>query len=119
MRAKINSFHSADINDLFNFKPQDPENFCFLLEMMIGPDCEEGEESFGIQVCTPIWLLSIMKKEDVIPGRHFLIVLEYNFERIYKKIKHLIENCTGADWSEVAEKVSRIGYWEFEDYQDQ
>jgi hypothetical protein len=116
VRAKIKSFQSVDIEDLHNFIPQNPENFSFLLELMIGPDNEEGEESFNVQVCTPQWLLSTMKKEDIILGNHFLIVLEYNFERIFNKIKQQIEVCSGINWHEVAEKVARIGHWEFEDY---
>jgi hypothetical protein len=28
----------------------------------------------------------------------------------------LVERCGGATWQDVAAKVSRIGYWEFEDY---
>ena len=116
MRAKIKSFQSVDIEDLHNFVPENPENFCFLLELMVGPDNQEGEESFDIQVCTPLWFLSILKPNDVILGRHFLIVLEYNFERIYSKIKQLIEAYSADNWNELAEKIARIGYWEFEDY---
>ena len=118
MRAKIKSYHSPDIEDLYKYVPKNPTNFSLLLELMVGPENENGEESFNIQICTPGWFLSTMKKHDIVPGRHFLIVLEYNYDRIYNKIKQLIENCTGNDWNEVADKVSRIGFWEFEDYQD-
>ena len=118
MKAKIKSFHSADIEDLYNFIPKDSENFSFLLELMVGPENREGEESFSIQICTPKWLLSTLKKDEVISGRHFFIVQEYNFDRILKKIKKIIESCNGLDWNEVAKKVNRFGYWEFEDYQE-
>lgn len=40
MRAKIKLFYSADIDDLFNFTPDNPDNFSFVLELMVGPDCE-------------------------------------------------------------------------------
>ena len=49
-------------------------------------------------------------------GRHHLIVMEYNFERIVRSIEDFIKQCTGADWNEVAEKIGRLGKWEFEDY---
>ena len=78
MKAKIKSFHSPDIEDLNNFIPIHHENFSFLLELMVGPDNESGEESFSIQVCTPQWLLSNMKKEDIIYCSHLFLVLEYN-----------------------------------------
>jgi hypothetical protein len=116
MKAKIKSFHSVDVDDLWNFNPDNPDNFSFVLELMVGPDNEKGAESFDIQVCTPKWFLTHLKKDDVVAGRHFLIVLEYNFENLFNKIKELIEMCIGNDWNEVAQKVSRIGFWEFEDY---
>jgi hypothetical protein len=116
MRAIIKSFQSIDIEDLYNFTPLNRDNFSFLLELMVGPDTEEGEESFNIQVCTPQWLSSNMKKEDILLGNYFLIVLEYNFERIFNKIRQLVEGCSGNNWNEIAEKVSRIGHWEFENY---
>ena len=118
MKAELKSIYDPSTQDLANYLPDDPNNFCVLFRAMVGIKDIEGEESFDIQVCTPGWFLSTMKQHDIIPGRHFLIVLEYNYDRIYNKIKHLIENCTGNDWDEVADKVSRIGFWEFEDYQD-
>jgi hypothetical protein len=59
-----------------------------------------------------------MQEEDIICGRHFLFVLGYNLKNILTRIRHLIESCYGDDWDEVAEKVGRIGFWEFEDCQD-
>ncbi len=85
---------------------------------MVGLEEKEGKESFDIQICTPNWLLSNLKKDDVISGGHFLITPEYNYERILQKSKSLIESCSGNTWGEIPEKVSRIGFWEFEDYKD-
>ena len=118
MKAKIRSFHISGSLNPNQFSPTDPENFSFLLELMVGPENADGAEIFDVQVCTPKWFLSTMKKNDVILGRHFLIVLEYDFDRIINRVRHLIETCTGNNWDEVAEKVSRIGHWEFEDYNE-
>ncbi len=119
MNAKLKSWYCPDIENLSNYSPAQPDNFCFLFRAMVGPTEREGEESFDIQVCTPQWLLSNMKEKDIICGRHFLITLEYNFDRIFERIRNLIESCSGNDWDEVAEKVSHIGFWEFEDYKEQ
>ncbi len=119
MKAKLKYLYNPSISDLSGYCPEDPEKFCILFRAVVGLSDTDGEESFDIQVCTPQWFLSTMKKDDVIPGRHFLIVLTYNFERIYSKIKDFIESCNGSSWNEIAEKVSRIGYWEFEDYSDE
>ncbi|MFZ0565135.1 MAG: Imm8 family immunity protein [Chlamydiales bacterium] len=66
MRAIIKGFHSPEINNLENFKPEIADNFCFLLQMMIGPENNLGEESFGFEVCTPKWLMSNYTKDEII-----------------------------------------------------
>jgi hypothetical protein len=116
MKAKIKSFHCADIVDLYKFVPNNPECFCFLLELIIGPENSEGGEIFDIQICTPQWFLLSLKQDDIIFGRYFLVVLEYNFNRIFNKIKHSVESCSGNNWNEITRKLRYLYHWEFEDY---
>ena len=116
MNAELKQVHSPDVYDLENYRPEDPERFAFLLQAIVGPEGTEGEESFDIEVCTPKWLESTYKLEDVVVGRHHLIVREYNYERIIETIKDFLRDCSGENWHEVAGKVARIGKWEFEDY---
>lgn len=118
MKAEIKSIYSLDIDDLPNYSPADTENFCFSLRIIASPESEEGEESFDIQVCTPKWMLENYRKEEVIIGRHYLIVMEYNYDRILQTISSFCSRCEGATWREVAEKIGRLGYWEFEDYRE-
>lgn len=116
MNAELKRVHSPDIDDLENYRPENLEKFSFLLEAMVGPEGKEGEESFDIEVCTPKWLEETYGLEDVVIGRHHLIVREYNYERIMRAIKDYLQLCSGENWNEVAEKVARLGKWEFEDY---
>lgn len=116
MKAEVKNLYSLDIYDLSTYYPEDPESFSLALRAIVGPKDQPGEESFDIQVCTPNWLLQHCGREEIIIGRHFLIVFEYNYERIKRTIVEFCERCTGDTWQEVAEKVSRLGYWEFEDY---
>lgn len=118
MKAVIKRLHSPDIDNLSNFAPSDPDNFCFLLQVMAGPEGVEGEESFDIRVCTPKWILENYRTEDVIIGRGHLILMEYNYDRILQRISSFISGCDGETWEELAEKLTRLGKWEFEDYQE-
>lgn len=118
MKAEIRHIYSFDIDDLRHYSPPNPESFCFHLRIIAGPQSEEGEESFDLTVCTPKWLIDNHHKDDVIIGRHHLIVMEYNFERILKTIYDFCESCDGATWRDVAEKLGRLGLWEFEDYRE-
>jgi Immunity protein 8 len=115
MRAKLKELHSPDI-DWDSYYPEDPTTFGFLLQAMIGIDGQEGDESFDIQVCSPEWLKKEYKKNDILFGRHLLIVFEYDKKRIESKISGYCERCFGENWQDLAEKLSRIGHWEFEDF---
>ena len=83
---------------------------------MVGPDNSEGEESFEIEVCTPKWLMENYSSEEIILGRHLLIVQKFDYKSIHRRILTYLAQCTGDNWSEIALKVSRLGKWEFEDY---
>lgn len=116
MKPKLKNIHSPDVFDLSEFIPKIAGNFSLLIQMMVTPFNGEGEESFDILVCTPQWLLDNHNRSDIIVGRHYLIVFEYDYLRIYKRLKELVENIEGENWEEIGMKISRIGKWEFEDY---
>lgn len=115
MKAKLKRLHSPDV-DLQNYWPEDSRNFSFLLQAMIGPADTEGEESFDIEVCTPEWLRSQYSDSEVLSGHHFLIVFDYNLDQIKNYISHYCERCEADNWEQLANKLNRLGKWEFEDY---
>jgi hypothetical protein len=45
-------------------------------------------------------------------------VRRYNFPRIEGFIRHYVDECSGETWEEIAEKLARLGKWEFEDYRE-
>lgn len=77
-----------------------------------------GEESFDMLICTPQWLIANHTPSDIIIGRHYLIVFEYNYQRIYSKLQSLIEGFEASNWDEIGLVIGRLGKWEFEDYQE-
>jgi hypothetical protein len=118
MKAKLKSMHSPDI-DITSFSPSDPTNFCFLLQTMIGPDGEDGAESFDIQVCTPTWLMDRHaqgKSPNIILGIHMIIMFSYDINQLRTTLEKYCEQCVGDNWSSVANQLSKLGAWEFDHY---
>jgi hypothetical protein len=118
MKAKLKSLHSPDV-DLASFSPVDPTNFGFLLQAMIGPDGQEGAESFEIQVCTPKWLVDRHEQgvfPDIILGMYMMFVFSYDLRQISRTLERYCERCVGDNWQALAAKLARLGAWEYEDY---
>ena len=118
MRAKIRHIFSPDIENLETWYPEDPDRFGFLLELIIGPADEEGEELFTFEVCTPQWLRERRETESAVFGHHRILVFDYDYRRIRQMVEGLVERTRGESWTEVATKLNRYATWEFEDYSE-
>jgi hypothetical protein len=119
MRAELRYLHSPDVLDLENNKPEDPANFCILVQAMIGPRGSIGEESFDFLVCTPRWLEDKVGKSSYVFGRHYLILGSYDYGVLRSAVEELCNRFVEPDWHSIAEKLGRYGKWEFEDYRGQ
>ncbi len=116
MEAILKSYSSPDISNLELYHPQVPDVFGFLLQLFVGPEDTEWDESFNVVVVSPRWLEQNHARHEIIIGRHRLITFEYDFERLINFIRNYLKDCNGSNWDEVAAKVARLGHWEFEDY---
>ena len=108
-------FHSPDAPELATFAPPDPLDFELLLQVLCGPADGPGEESFDVGVVTPAWLLRHAEERVAIIGRHRLIVARWDWSSLSKFIESYVQRCEGESWPGVAQKIGRLGSWEFED----
>jgi hypothetical protein len=106
---------SLDVDDLDGWAPEG-ESWVLGLRLLAGPDDGPGEESFDITVCSLDWLTERVRRDGVVDGRHHLIVEWYDWPILRAYVERYVQQCEGATWREVAEKLARLGYWEFEDY---
>ncbi len=116
MHAQIRRFSTTEGGDPAAYRPVDPDRFAVTLRLLVGPSDAEGEESFDVTICTPQWLGQECGRNGFVLGRHHLVVLSYDFASIRRILVKLVERYSGSTWQEVAAKVSRIAFWEFEDY---
>jgi len=83
---------------------------------MYGPAGSEGEESFDILVCTPKWLNGEVERKGIVDGRHHLIVSRFDLAQIRALLEQYATASAANTWKQAAFKLSRLGKWEFEDY---
>lgn len=114
MRAALRHIHSPDVHDLRSWVPS--EDFAVLLQLMVGPDNADGEESFAVTLCTPGWLEVQASREGIVDCRHHVVVTDYDFGTMEQYFQRRVAACQGDTWPEVAAQVGRLGLWEFEDY---
>jgi hypothetical protein len=115
MRAELRRLHSPDVLDLRSWTPEEAE-FEILVQAMIGPAGAPGEESFDIVVSTIAPLAEKARQEGVVNGLHRLVVLEYDFERLWAYIAGFVSSVEGDSWGDLAAELSTLGHWEFDRY---
>ena len=116
MEAALKGLYSLDIADIEKYRPEEEDNFGFVLRALVGPVGQPGEESFDITVCTPKWLAKQYGSSEIILGAHKLIVFSYDYSRLRTFIEKYLRHCSGETWFEMAQKINLLGGWEFENY---
>ena len=106
---------SPDVYDLADWVPES-ESWVLRLQILAGPSNGPGEESFDLTVCSIPWMAERVRRDGVLDGRHHLIVERYDWSAIRAFVERRVQSCEGREWSEVAVKLARFGYWEFENY---
>jgi hypothetical protein len=96
--------------------PDDLTDVSEWVRVMAGASDGPGEESFDVHVCTPTWLQREVARTGFILGRHLLIVNVWDAATIVNTLTGLFSSISGERWSDIAQELSRIGFWEFEDY---
>jgi len=119
MRAELRGLDSADAPDgLATFRPNDPEVFALALGASVGPANGRGAELFYFQVCSPGWIEAHPPPKGFEFMHGYLLLRRWDADLVERAISDLCRNTQGADWDEVAAKLSRYGAWEFADYRE-
>jgi hypothetical protein len=98
----------------------DPAEFSLLARMIVGPPDTPGEESFDVTVCSPEWLAQACRRVGGIYNtRHHLVVNVDDFDKraLERWLAARVQEVEAESWAEIGERLGRLGYWEFEDYQ--
>lgn len=115
MRACLRSFDGLSV-DAGTYSPADDSCDGVWIRMTVGPLGGQGNESFDVLICTPEWLRKTIRAEGPQIGRHRLVMEPLDLAEAREFLRTRIESLEAANWTELGEKVGRLGFWEFEDY---
>jgi hypothetical protein len=113
MQAELRYLSSPEFDPETGY-PADPQCFCALIEAFVGPAGGLGEEAFRMHVCTPQWLHTRTDGGEHLWGDGFLIVPNWDYDRILSTIRHRIESVNGSSWDEIARRLGEWTAWEFD-----
>jgi hypothetical protein len=122
MIAKVKRLNSPDVINLEEFTPTRSESFGLLIEVFIGVSGEIWEEQFQIYVCTPLWLAENFanvsrhfNSDNFLSGSGYFFVKSYDYADMHQQIHKTFDAVSGENWQEIAQKLSKISWWEFDD----
>ncbi|HEY8728214.1 MAG TPA: Imm8 family immunity protein [Acidothermaceae bacterium] len=115
MKAALRQFHSPDA-DLETYVSADPADDALFIQMLVGPEDGDGEESFDLVACTPQWLQREARTHGPIVGRHYLVVDVFEIASVLDFLRAYIDALTAPTWRELVLQLGHLGKWEFEDY---
>ena len=118
-RVEVQLLTSPDLPDMDERAPDDPTDFCILVQALVGLEGEEGADTFDFLVCTPNRVAGLIPDGGVLPGRTYLFVHRYDYATIRGAIQSFCDRASvGRDWRAVAQILARWGRWEYEDAVD-
>ena len=117
MRAELHGFHSPDVDDLAAYRPPSGM-FSVLLQLLVGPAGDVGEESFDLVVCSPDWLTERIAQVGPVEGLHHLVVTDWGWPEISSFCARRVAAIEGTTWREVAESLHQFAAWEFDGYDE-
>lgn len=116
MKGQLKSIGvNSALYSLETYQPEEENLFGLWINLTIGPVGKSGGHDYQVFLCTPEWLCKHRWAPEFM--RHTLLIRKYDLDEIKKFIENYIDQCEGEDWMEIAQKLSRVFAWEYEDFQ--
>lgn len=93
-------------------------HFSVWIEIVFGVEGTALTECVGTTVCSPSWLEASLDGEAVVRCGEVIVMRRYDASKLTHAIDAFARSCRAPTEKEMFEKLSRIGYSEFEDYNE-
>jgi len=109
---ELKDVFAPDVHKIRTWKPNDPFDVFFLLELSIGTTIGEGADLFSVFVATPQGL-SRKKNMSI---KKIVVLQEYSWESLYQKLLDIIESSAEDSWEGSVENLQKYFDWEYQGY---
>ena len=113
MKAEIRDYQRINDENFSSYEP-DKQVFGYTLLFSIGVRGKEGIDYFEVDVASAGYL----EQHNVKAGflRHTILATNYNIPEALALMTKYVDSLEEESWEKLANKISRISRWEFEDY---
>ena len=118
IKLEIKDYHSADIEEVWEWKPSSDEEVYYSLEIDIGKVSDKKSSIFQLIVASPASLQSRAETEpdNIIVGRGYIIIENYQWDKIESRLNEIIRSCERKSLDESISCLQRYFIWEYEDH---
>ena len=96
----------------------DPSDFAVHCFLRVGVSTSEATQDQRLIVCSSLWLARRQPRGWILRGQGLLIMQRYDGEALHKALRRFTMHCVASSVEKVFEKLSRLGFSEFEDYNE-
>jgi hypothetical protein len=114
MKTELKKIRLID-HEIDSYCPVDLHDFYVAAEALIGVADPDGADIFSFEVSTPGWFARNRMQGPTF-ARHWMFMDHYDPQELEALVRRIIADAEGDTWDEVANKLARYMFWEFEDY---
>ncbi|MFD2784145.1 immunity 8 family protein [Hymenobacter rubripertinctus] len=116
MKAIVKGYDRSEVDDHSTYEPDAPLVFAYTLTFSIGPIGEKGADYFDVFVASAGYLQILFPDEAASFLRHTILARDYNVKQVVALMEKYVNSLEEDTWEMLADKLSRVAHWEFEDY---
>src|SRR3954451_11746455 len=116
MRAQLKEITPVGVENLDEFKPDNPALFIVWVTLSIGVEGTDAADDFRALICALRSLSGLVAESGVLLGQPVIIAERWDFPIIKRRIEDYCSACEGEEWEDILPKLMRLGLWEFEDF---
>lgn len=111
MKPQLKRIDTNSASSLDELCARSPRSFGFWVNASIGSEETEGSDDFEVFVCNREWQEDESRPTWQLAEKFLLVDGGCDSAKVMDSLNAYLAECSGGSWTEVVEKISRIGTW--------